>query len=148
MMSTLSRAGRRSLPALFLLALCCCWLLAPPAALADTSGHTPGGEINIKLPSLEQGSFFGMNGHNFLLGGLVVCVLGLMFGLVTYLGVRKLPVHRSMADISELIYETCKAYLIQQGKLLLVLELFIGSIIVAYFWMIGFTAFKIGVVLI
>ena len=52
-----------------------------------------------------------------------------------------------MAEVSELIYETCKAYLIQQGKLLLVLELFIGTIIVAYFWMIGFEAYKIAIIL-
>jgi K(+)-stimulated pyrophosphate-energized sodium pump len=62
--------------------------------------------------------------------------------------VRKLPVHRSMAEISELIYETCKAYLIQQGKLLLVLELFIGTVIVAYFWMIGFPFYRIAIILI
>jgi K(+)-stimulated pyrophosphate-energized sodium pump len=121
------------------LALCAA-LLAP--------AHTPGGEVNIKLPSLEQGEFFGLNGHQFLLGGLAVCVLGLLFGLWTYLGVRKLPVHRSMAEISELIYETCKAYLIQQGKLLLILELFIGTVIVAYFWMIGFPFYRIAIILI
>jgi K(+)-stimulated pyrophosphate-energized sodium pump len=61
--------------------------------------------------------------------------------------VKALPVHRSMAEISELIYETCKAYMIQQGKLLLVLQAFIGTVIVAYFWMIGFEAYKIGIIL-
>ena len=93
----------------------------------------PGGEVNIHLPDLNQGDFLGMTGHQILLSGLVVCVLGLLFGAWTYAGVKRLPVHRSMADISELIYETCKAYLIQQGKFLLILELFIGTIIVAYF---------------
>jgi len=121
---------------------------ALPAAAQVAREHTPGGEVNIKLPSLAQGDFFGLNGHQFLLGGLVVCVLGLLFGLYTYFGVRKLPVHRSMAEISELIYETCKAYLIQQGKLLLVLEAFIGTVIVAYFWMIGFPAYRIAIVLV
>ncbi len=120
----------------------------PAAAQIAAPAHTPGGEVNIRLPSLEQGEFFGLNGHQFLLGGLVVCVLGLLFGLWTYLGVRKLPVHRSMAEISELIYETCKAYLIQQGKLLLVLELFIGTVIVAYFWMIGFPFYRIAIILV
>ena len=91
------------------------------------------------LPSLEQGSFFGLNGHQFLLGGLVICVLGLLFGLQSYLAVRSLPVHAAMREISELIYETCKAYMIQQGKLLLVLELFIGTVMVAYFWLTGST---------
>src|SRR5438128_2506842 len=121
---------------------------AVPAAAQVAREHTPGSEVNIKLPSLAQGDFFGLNGHQFLLGGLAVCVLGLLFGLYTYLGVRKLPVHRSMAEISELIYETCKAYLIQQGKLLLLLELFIGTVIVAYFWMIGFPAGRIAIILV
>jgi K(+)-stimulated pyrophosphate-energized sodium pump len=122
--------------------------IAALAALAPGGGHTPGGEVNIHLPSLEQGSFFGLNGHQFLMGGLVVCALGLLFGAWSYLGVRKLPVHRSMAEISELIYETCKAYLLQQGKLLLVLQLFIGVVIVAYFAMIGFPASRIAIILV
>src|SRR5687767_3746582 len=102
-MTSLTVAGLARRPALILLAALVVWVLLPAAAWADTpqhTGHTPGGEVNIKLPSLEQGSFFGMNGHQFLLGGLVVCVLGLLFGLWTYLGVRKLPVHRSMAEIT------------------------------------------------
>ena len=82
------------------------------------------------------------------MSGLFVCVLGLLFGAWTYAGVKRLPVHPSMAEISDLIYETCKAYMVQQGKLLLVLELFIGTIIVAYFWMIGFEAYKIAIILI
>jgi K(+)-stimulated pyrophosphate-energized sodium pump len=120
-----------------------------PAQAGQPAGapHTPGGEVNIQLPSLEQGDFLGLNGHQILLSGLVVCVLGLLFGAWSYAGVKALPVHRSMAEISELIYETCKAYMIQQGKLLLVLELFIGAIIVAYFMMIGFEAYKIGIIL-
>jgi K(+)-stimulated pyrophosphate-energized sodium pump len=147
-LSLMNAGPARRAPGLLALAACLLWVLAPVAAMADTAAHTPGGEVNIKLPSLEQGSFFGLNGHQFLMGGLLVCVLGLLFGLWTYLGVRKLPVHRSMAEISELIYETCKAYLIQQGKFLLILELFIGAVIVAYFWMIGFAAYKIAVVLV
>jgi K(+)-stimulated pyrophosphate-energized sodium pump len=121
---------------------------AQAAAAPATPHHTPGGEVNLKLPSLEQGDFFGLNGHQLLVSGLVVCVLGLLFGLTTYLGVKKLPVHRSMAEISELIYETCKAYLLKQGQFLLVLELFIGAVIVAYFAMIGLEAYKIIIVLI
>jgi K(+)-stimulated pyrophosphate-energized sodium pump len=114
-----------------------------PAAPA----HTPGGEVNLQLPHLDRGSFFGLNGRQLLLGGFAVTFLGLVFGLWSYLGVRKLAVHRSMAEISELIYETCKAYLIQQGKFLLLLELFIGAVIVAYFALIGFPAYRIGIVL-
>jgi K(+)-stimulated pyrophosphate-energized sodium pump len=83
---------------------------APPGGAAEQ--HRPGGEVNIHLPDLHQGDFLGMTGHEILLSGLVVCVLGLMFGAWTYAGVKRMPVHRSMADISELIYETCKAYLI------------------------------------
>ena len=65
--------------------------------------------------------------------GLVVCALGLLFGLVTFTQLRNLPVHQSMLEISELIYETCKTYLITQGKFLLVLWIFIAVIISAYF---------------
>ena len=117
------------------------------AAPAHAGGHAPGGEINIQLPDLNQGDFLGMTGHDILLSGLLVSVLGLLFGAWVYKGVQNLPVHRSMAEISELIYETCKAYLVQQGKFLLILEVFIGVIMVAYFWLIGLEAWKIGVVL-
>ena len=120
---------------------------APTESAAEGTAHRPGGEVNIQLPDLSQGEFLGINGHQILLSGLVVCVLGLLFGAWTYAGVKPLPVHRSMAEISDLIYETCKAYMVQQGKLLLVLELFIGTIIVAYFWMIGFEAYKIAIIL-
>jgi K(+)-stimulated pyrophosphate-energized sodium pump len=119
----------------------------PPAETHAPTQHMPGGEVNIHLPDLNQGDFLGMTGHQILLSGLVVCVLGLLFGAWTYAGVKRMPVHRSMADISELIYETCKAYLVQQGKLLLILELFIGTIIVAYFWMIGFPFSRILIIL-
>ena len=111
--------------------------------------HRPGGEVNIQLPDLttDQALFLGFTGHDILLSGLVVCVLGLLFGFLTYTGVKKLPVHKAMADISELIYETCKAYLVQQGKLLLVLECFIGVVIVFYFWLTGLEFSKILVIL-
>jgi K(+)-stimulated pyrophosphate-energized sodium pump len=119
------------------------------AAPAAEHGHRPGGEVNIKLPDLttEEAHFLGFTGHNILLSGLVVCVLGLLFGFYTYSAVKKLPVHKSMADISALIYETCKAYLIQQGKLLLLLECFIGVVIVFYFWLTGLEASKILIIL-
>lgn len=150
----------RGLLALFVMASSLCLLSGPvsaaqvtPAAplahpnAAAPPAHTPGGEVNIHLPSLERGSFFGLNGHQLLLGGFGVTFLGLVFGLWGFLGVRKLPVHRSMAEISELIYETCKAYLIQQGKLLLLLEVFIGTVIVVYFALIGFSFYRIAIVL-
>ncbi len=102
-----------------------------PEARAPEAVHRPGGEVNIQLPDLNTGDFLGMTGHQILLTGLVVCVLGLLFGAWTYNAVKNLPVHQSMADVSELIYETCKAYLIQQGKFLLILEVFIGTVMVA-----------------
>ncbi len=119
-----------------------------PDAAEQAPAHRPGGEINIQLPDLNTGDFLGMTGHNILLTGLVVCVLGLLFGAWTYNAVKNLPVHQSMADVSALIYETCKAYLIQQGKFLLILEGFIGTVMVAYFWLIGLAAYKIVIVLV
>jgi K(+)-stimulated pyrophosphate-energized sodium pump len=92
------------------------------------------GEANLVLPDLSQVTFLGgVNGRTLLLGGLLVCALGLLFGLLTFTQLKNLPVHRSMREISELIYETCKTYLITQGKFLLVLWIFIAFIIGAYF---------------
>jgi K(+)-stimulated pyrophosphate-energized sodium pump len=93
-----------------------------------------GGEANLTLPDLSDVTFLGnLNGHNLLLGGIVVCILGLVFGLAIYMHLKKLPVHRAMREISELIYETCKTYLITQGKFILILEAFIAVIIILYF---------------
>ena len=101
---------------------------AQPAAV-----HHGGGEASLVLPDLSQVSFGGINARTLLFVGLGVCLLGLLFGLVIYIELKRLPVHRSMREISDLIYETCKTYLIQQGKLLLILEIFIGIIIAVYF---------------
>ncbi|HEV2113219.1 MAG TPA: sodium-translocating pyrophosphatase [Terriglobales bacterium] len=92
-----------------------------------------GGEASLKLPDLSSVSFLGMNGHNLLLIGLVFCFLGLLFGLGIYLNLKNLPVHKSMREISELIYETCKTYLVTQGKFILVLWAFIAVVILSYF---------------
>ena len=92
-----------------------------------------GGEANLKLPDLSQVSFLGINGHQLLLYGIGICVLGLVFGLFIFTRLKNMPVHRSMLEISELIYETCKTYLITQGKFLLLLEIFIAAVIVLYF---------------
>ena len=91
-----------------------------------------GGEAELKIPAL-QGSFLGMTGHNLLLIGLVICLLGVGFGLFQYAQIRDLPVHKSMLEISELIYETCKTYLVTQIKFIAVLWTFIALVIVAYF---------------
>src|SRR5215470_5360448 len=96
-------------------------------------GHKRGGEASLILPDLSQVSFMGVNGRSLLLIGLLVSFLGMVFGLIIYMQLKKLPVHRSMLEISELIYETCKTYLITQGKFIIVLWTFIASIIVLYF---------------
>jgi K(+)-stimulated pyrophosphate-energized sodium pump len=95
-----------------------------------------GGEASLRLPNLSDVNFFGpngINGHNLLLIGLIFCGLGLLFGLTIYMQLKNMPVHRSMREISELIYETCKTYLVTQGKFLMLLWVFIAIIIVAYF---------------
>jgi K(+)-stimulated pyrophosphate-energized sodium pump len=91
------------------------------------------GEADLKLPDLSTVDFFGIAGNQLLMGGLVVSALGLVFGLLMFKHLRDLPVHSSMLEISELIYETCKTYLTTQGKFLLQLEALIAVIIVLYF---------------
>ncbi len=85
------------------------------------------------LPDLGQATFQGVNGRTLLMVGIVVSIFGLLFGLLSYTQLKNLPVHSSMREISELIYETCKTYLATQGKFLIILELFIGAIMVIYF---------------
>jgi K(+)-stimulated pyrophosphate-energized sodium pump len=101
-------------------------------ALAQPLGET-GGEAGLKVPDLSTVSFLGMNGHNLLLIGIAFCVFGLLFGMAIYMRLKNLPVHRAMLDISELIYETCKTYLVTQGKFLMLLWAFIAVVIVMYF---------------
>ncbi len=105
----------------------------PALCLAQGAPPSAGGEAHLILPNLNQATFFGISGGSLLAGGLFVCALGLLFGLLTYQQLRDLPVHRSMLEVSELIWETCKTYLFTQGKFLLILEAFIGVIIVLYF---------------
>jgi K(+)-stimulated pyrophosphate-energized sodium pump len=92
-----------------------------------------GGEASLILPDLAQVQFLGVSGHTLLLFGLLVAAGGLLFGRRIYYQVRNLPVHQSMAEVADLIYETCKTYLLQQGKFLLLLEIFIAVIIVFYY---------------
>jgi K(+)-stimulated pyrophosphate-energized sodium pump len=110
-----------------LCAVSACLLLCAGPAMAA------GGEASLKLPDLRQVEFLGVNGHQLLLYGIVFCLFGLGFGLTIYMRLKGLPVHRAMREISELIYETCKTYLITQGKFLLFLWMFIAVIIVLYF---------------
>src|SRR6266496_1601534 len=105
-------------------------LLTGTSALAQEAG----GEANLKLPDLSQVKFLGgTDGHTLLLFGILFCLFGLAFGLTIYIRLKNLPVHRSMREISELIYETCKTYLTTQGKFLLLLWVFIAIVIVLYF---------------
>ena len=108
-----------------------------------------GGEANLKLPDLSEVTFFGgLDGHRLLLGGIVICVLGLGFGMAMYMNLKKLPVHRAMREISELIYETCKTYLITQGKFILILEAFIAIVIILYFGVLsGMEPFRVAIIL-
>ncbi len=133
---------RRNLPLLLIALL---FLGMPLLAQAP---HT-GGEANLVLPDLGQATFLGgINGRSLLMGGLAVCALGLLFGLITYKQLENLPVHASMLEISELIYETCKTYLLTQGRFLLILELFIGVIIVLYFGVLQhFELIKVFIIL-
>jgi K(+)-stimulated pyrophosphate-energized sodium pump len=103
------------------------------SCLAQAAPEAASGEASLKLPDLSSVSFLGINGHSLLMFGLLFCVLGLLFGLSIYVNLKNLPVHRSMREISELIYETCKTYLITQGKFILILESFIAVIIILYF---------------
>jgi K(+)-stimulated pyrophosphate-energized sodium pump len=109
-------------------------LLSGAAAFAQDKTDV-GNEASLKLPDLSSVTFLNgaIDGHKLLLIGIAVCVLGLIFGLVIYSKLKNLPVHKSMLDVSELIYETCKTYLLTQGKFLLILWLFIAVVIVLYF---------------
>jgi K(+)-stimulated pyrophosphate-energized sodium pump len=107
--------------------------LASAASAFARASEDAAGEANLKLPDLSQVQFLGIDGHKLLLFGILFCIFGLLFGLTIYSRLKNLPVHRSMRDISELIYETCKTYLFTQGKFLLLLWLFIAVVIVLYF---------------
>src|SRR3954463_2279643 len=130
-------------------------VLIAPAAFAQA-----GGEANLKLPDLSSVNFLGVDGHRLLMVGILFCIFGLGFGLVIYSRLKNLPVHRSMREISELIYETCKTYLVTQGKFIMILWVFIGAIAGIYFGFLtetyneatntvehGFPAFKVIVIL-
>jgi K(+)-stimulated pyrophosphate-energized sodium pump len=120
------------------------------AALAQPSTEAAGGEASLKLPDLSQVSFLNgaINGHNLLLIGILFCLFGLGFGMVIYMRLKNLPVHRAMREISELIYETCKTYLLTQGKFILFLWAFIAVIIVLYFGVLQqMEAMRVGIIL-
>jgi K(+)-stimulated pyrophosphate-energized sodium pump len=122
--------------------------LGASAALAQPASEAVGGEANLKLPDLSTVSFLGLDGHRLLMIGILFCIFGLGFGLVIYTRLKNLPVHRAMREISELIYETCKTYLITQGKFLLLLWVFIAVIILLYFGvLLKFEPVRVAIIL-
>src|SRR3990172_5621794 len=155
--------GWNLLTRLILTAFVAMALMAPAAAAIAEEGaaHHGGGEASLTLPDLSTVTFAGgLNGHTLLLFGLLVCALGMVFGIAAFAHIRKLPVHQAMGEISDLIYETCKTYLIQQGKFLIILWAFISSIVLVYYgWLAvtgvdaagqiqrGFPPFKVAVIL-
>ena len=135
-------------------AICLIALLLPALALAgqaqpdaQPAPHV-GGEASLVLPDLSTATFLGVNGWTLLTFGLLVCAAGAVFGLVILGQLKRLPVHESMSSISELIYETCKTYLITQGKFILILEAFVGLIILLYFGLLlQYEAIKVLIIL-
>ncbi len=118
------------------------------AGQPETAERAPGGEASLVLPALDLVDVGGYNGRTLLMIGLGVSLLGMVFGLVIMTQLKNLPVHRSMREISELIYETCKTYLVQQGKFLALLEVFIAIIIVLYFGVLsGMDAMRVVIIL-
>ena len=132
---------KRLVSRLILIATCVGVLgLAPRVALAQqesaVSQPAPvhhGGEAALVVPDLSTVTFMGVDGHTLLLSGLLISALGLLFGLMTFTQLKNLPVHKSMLEVSELIYETCKTYLVTQGRFIMVLWAFIAVIISAYY---------------
>jgi K(+)-stimulated pyrophosphate-energized sodium pump len=110
-------------------------LLTTVSAFAQPAEEAGGGEAALKLPDLSSVSFLNgaIDGHKLLLIGILFCIFGLGFGMAIFMRLKNLPVHRSMREISELIYETCKTYLVTQGKFLMLLWVFIAIIISIYF---------------
>ena len=143
------RRPRRFATALLTLAALASLLLLGAAPIfAQAAAPHAGGEANLVLPDLSQASFFGIDGRSLLMVGIVVSILGMGFGLMIYRHLQALPVHSSMLEISELIYETCKTYLLTQGRFLIILEMFIGSVIVIYFGVLqGLSAFRVLIIL-
>jgi K(+)-stimulated pyrophosphate-energized sodium pump len=117
--------------------------LAPAFAALLAAVVVPGtalaSEADLVIPNLHSAKFLGgaIDGWQLLLAGFVLCFGGLGFGAFMYVRVKNLPVHESMREISELIFETCKTYLVTQVKFIAVLELLIGAIIIAYFGFIN-----------
>ncbi|MCI0353026.1 MAG: sodium-translocating pyrophosphatase [Acidobacteriales bacterium] len=142
------RSALRFRRSLFLMALLLVLSAGALAQEATQPAPHAGGEASLIMPDLSRVEFQGMNGHNLLMIGIVFCFLGLLFGLAIYMQLKNLPVHRAMREISELIYETCKTYLVTQGKFLIFLWLFIAAIIWLYFGLlVKFEASRVLIIL-
>jgi K(+)-stimulated pyrophosphate-energized sodium pump len=147
-MSRRSHRCPRARPLALSLAVLALLILSVASAALAAPPHQGGGEANLRIPDLSQVTVGGMNSRTLLGLGLGVCALGLVFGLVIFAQLRRLPVHESMREISELIYETCKTYLVTQGKFILLLEIFIGIIILLYFGvLLQFPAVNVAIIL-
>ncbi len=151
-MNLMEKVFRRTLP--IMLATLTLALSAPMyvgtllAQGSQPAAQRAGGEANLVIPDLASVQFFGMAGRTLLMSGLVVCLLGLIFGMVIYSRLKNMPVHQSMLEVSELIYETCKTYLITQIKFIAILELFIGTVIALYFGLLQhFDAIRVVIIL-
>ena len=144
-----ARTGRRhrllaTIPALVALAT-----LGGCASSGVASSSEGGGEASLALPDLSIVTIAGGVSGRLLLGvGLVLCVLGLGFGVLAFVQLQRLPVHLSMREISELIYATCKVYLLRQGRFLLTLWVFIAAVIVVYYRaLVGFGWGKVATII-
>ncbi|MBL8763767.1 MAG: sodium-translocating pyrophosphatase [Phycisphaerae bacterium] len=139
LLASRARAGAPSFLAA-IVAVLLTFAAATPVRAADGAApaHKAGGEASLVMPDLTNTTvkapfLGGMSGHNLLMIGLLVCIGGLIFGGIISAQLRAMAVHKSMLDVSELIYTTCKAYLYQQGKFLMVLWVFIAAVVGAYF---------------
>jgi len=122
--------------------------VATSMAFAQGGDEAAAGEANLKLPDLSQVQFLGVDGHKLLMIGILFCIFGLLFGMVIYSNLKNLPVHRAMGEMSQLIWETCKTYLITQGKFLLLLWVFIAAVILLYFGvLLKYEAIRVVVIL-
>ncbi|MBF0388061.1 MAG: sodium-translocating pyrophosphatase [Candidatus Omnitrophica bacterium] len=123
-------------------------LLLPVVLLLAGAGSAWAGEADLVIPDLSAVLFMGIPGHTLLLYGMLICLFGFAFGLVQFVQIMNMPVHKAMKDISELIYATCKTYLITQGKFLLILEVIIALVMVAYFgWLQQMGVLKVSMIL-
>ena len=106
------------------------------------SGNALASEIDLKIPSLDVAYDifgYGITGSQILLYGMGICVLGMIFGLYEFIKIKGMPAHKAMLNVSYTIYETCKTYMKQQAKLLVILELFIAACIFYYFYYLNAT---------